>query len=254
MNVLAFFAHPDDETMMAGGALAILAKAGYQVHYYCATRGEGGETGDPPLCPVEALGQVREAELVCAVKTLGGSSLTFLGYVDPRVGPDDKLFPFEANLTVLAGQIAASIRQHEPLAVFGHGANGEYGHPAHLLMHQATAIAVASFGQKAPLFYTPNAAYPGHPRPRLANKDNPAHFVLDLGAMRDRKLQAAKCHQTQNAMFVRNSSKEAGRPLSMDEVILPTESYHRAYPPTPPGEMPDDLITVALLPHLREAL
>ena len=43
MNILAFFAHPDDETMLAGGALALLAQNGAQVHYLCATRGEGGE-------------------------------------------------------------------------------------------------------------------------------------------------------------------------------------------------------------------
>ena len=41
MNVLAFFAHPDDETMLCGGTLAILARHGAAVHYLCATRGEG---------------------------------------------------------------------------------------------------------------------------------------------------------------------------------------------------------------------
>ena len=47
MNVLAFFAHPDDETMLIGGTLAILAQNGVRVHYVCATRGEGGEVGRP---------------------------------------------------------------------------------------------------------------------------------------------------------------------------------------------------------------
>jgi len=59
VNVLAFFAHPDDETMMAGGALALLARSGARVHYYCATRGEGGETGEPPVCTIPELGDVR---------------------------------------------------------------------------------------------------------------------------------------------------------------------------------------------------
>ncbi len=251
MNVLAFFAHPDDETMMAGGALALLARQGVHVHYYCATRGEGGEVGDPPACSIEELGAVREAELVCAVKVLGGSSLTFLGYVDPRVGPDDTLYPFDANLTMLAGQVAASIQQHHPLAVFSHGSNGEYGHPAHLLMHQAVAIAVASLGEGAPLFYTGHGAYPEHPRPRLMNKDDPAHFVLDISPVREQKVQAALCHQTQNAMFIRNSSKEAGRRLGMPEVILAVESFHRVYPPVPAGVQPDDEIMRALSQNMR---
>jgi LmbE family N-acetylglucosaminyl deacetylase len=252
MNILGFFAHPDDETMMAGGALGLLAHSGFKVHYYSATRGEGGEAGDPPLCSVEELGGVREAELVCAVKVLGGSSLTFLGYVDPCVGPDDRLFPFDANLTVLAGQIAASIQQHQPVAIFSHGTNGEYGHPAHLLMHQAVAIAVASLGEHAPLLYTPHAAYPTNPRPRLMNKDDPAHFVLDISSVRAQKIRAALCHRTQNAMFIRNSSKDAGRTLTMAEVILGVESFHRAFPLTPASVVPEDPITAALRPYLRQ--
>ena len=98
MNVLAFFAHPDDETMLAGGTLALLARQGVQVHYLSATRGEGGEAGEPPLCSLEDLGQVREEELACAVAALGGSSLDFLGYTDPRVGPDDELYAYSDDL------------------------------------------------------------------------------------------------------------------------------------------------------------
>lgn len=247
MNVLAFFAHPDDETMMAGGALMLLARQGNQVHYYSATRGEGGETGEPPLCTFEELGTVREEELVCAIRTLSGSSLTFLGYVDPRIGPDNKLYPFDANLATLAGQIAASIRQHQAEAVFSHGSNGEYGHPAHVLMHQAVSLAIESLGEEAPLFYSANAAYPGHPRPRLMNKDDPAHIVLDISPVREQKVQAALCHKTQNALFVRNASQEAGHLVSVPEVILPTESFHRVYPPLANGAQPDDAVARALI-------
>ena len=247
MNILAFFAHPDDETMMAGGALMMLARRGLQVHYYSATRGEGGEIGEPPLCTLEELGVVRENELACAIRTLSGSSLTFLGYVDPRVGPDNLLYPFDANLTMLAGQIAASIRQHQAAAVFSHGSNGEYGHPAHILMHQAVSLAIASLGDQAPLFYSAHGAYPEHPRPRLMNKDDPAHIVLDISSVREQKVQAALCHKTQNAMFIRNTSKEAGHPVSLPDVILPTESFHRAFPSLASGERPDDAIAHALM-------
>jgi N-acetylglucosamine malate deacetylase 2 len=186
---------------------------------------------------------------VAAVRVLGGKSLTFLGYVDPRVGPEDALYAFDANLTLLAGQMAASIRQYQPTAVFGHGSNGEYGHPGHVLMHQALAIAVASLGQQAPLFYTSNAVYPGHPRPRLANQDDAADFIVDISPVKEHKVRAAICHLTQNAMFVRNSSKDAGRILTMPEVILTVESFHRVYPPAPSGAPPQDAITQALSGH-----
>jgi LmbE family N-acetylglucosaminyl deacetylase len=231
MNVLAFFAHPDDETMLAGGTLARLARNKAQVHYLCATRGEGGENGDPPVCPIEQLGQTREAELVEAVGALGGRSLTFLGYIDPRVGPDDALYAYTDNLTLLAGQVAASIRQFSIEAVITHGSNGEYGHPAHILSHQAARIAVESFGAAAPLLYSVAAIYPEHPRPRLANQDDPADLILDISAVKDAKIKAAMAHRTQHALFVRRTSEDLGRPVRVPEVILTVESLRRVVPP-----------------------
>ena len=231
MNILAFFAHPDDETMLIGGALALLARSGARLHFLCATRGEGGETGEPPVCSEDELGAVREKEMVCAVQNLGGSSLTFLDYLDPRVGPNEQLYAYTQDLTLLAGQVAASIRQFEVDAVITHGSNGEYGHPAHVLSHQAARIAVESCGVAAPLLYTVAANFPNHPRPRLANRDDPAHLVLDVSPALAEKTQAALCHRTQHALFVRRSSQEAGRQLSVPEVILCLESLHRALPP-----------------------
>lgn len=227
MNILAFFAHPDDETMLAGGTLALLAKNGATVHYLCATRGEGGEVGEPPRCTQEQLGDVREKELVCAIQSLGGRSLTFLGYVDPRVGPQDALFAYSDNLTMLAGQVAASIRQFDAQVVISHGSNGEYGHPAHQLTFQAARLAVESLGVDGPGFYTTAAIFPDHPRPRLANQNDPADLILDVSAVLAQKTQAALCHRTQHALFVRRASEEAGRQLSVPEVMMKVESLRR---------------------------
>lgn len=241
-TILTFFAHPDDETMLAGGTLALLAMHGAQLHYLCATRGEGGETGEPPLCAQESLGAVREQEMVCAVQALGGRSLTFLGYTDPLVGADGSLHPYTDDLTTLAGQVAASIRQYHPQAVITHGVNGEYGHPAHVLTYQAASIAVQSLGEAAPVLYCVSAAWDGHPRPRLANRDQRAHFTLDVQAALERKTHAALCHKTQHALFTRRSSQEAGRPLSVVEVVAryAVESLHRAWPAA--DARPDDAL------------
>jgi LmbE family N-acetylglucosaminyl deacetylase len=241
MNILAFFAHPDDETVFAGGALALLAGQGAQVHYLCATRGEGGETGEPPLCTQEELGEVREQELLCAVQALGGRSLTFLGYTDPRVGADEELYPYTQDLTFLAGQVAASMRQFQADVVISHGSRGEYGHPAHLLTHRASRIAVESFygedsKRNSPLFYTVSASFAEHPRPRLVNPDDPADLVLDITPALEMKTRALLCHHTQHALFVRRSSQEAGRQLSVPEVAQRLESLHRAIPAQDGGQ------------------
>ncbi len=243
MNILAFFAHPDDETILAGGTLALLASSGNEIHYLIATRGEGGETGEPPVCTIEELGEVREQELVCAVQALGGRSLTFLGYQDPRIGEGEELYAYTDNLVTLSGQVDATIRQFNIDAVLTHGSDGEYGHPAHVLSYQAARIAVEAYAKTGPdmptpLLYTVQAIFNDHPRPRLANKSDPAHLVLDVSAALPQKIKAALCHRSQNALFVRRASEEAGRQLSVPEVIMPLESFHRAIPPT--SAAPDD--------------
>ncbi len=246
MNILAFFAHPDDETIFAGGMLYLLARSGAQVHYLCATRGEGGELGEPPLCSRAELGSYRESELICAVQALRGCSLTFLGYLDPPVGPEGELYPYTNDLTFLAGQVAATIRQYQVEAVITHGSRGEYGHPAHVLTHQAARIAVEALhksngSNSTPVLYTVSAQFEAHPRPRLVNPADPADLVLDISSVLHAKTQAALCHRTQHALFVRRSSQEAGRQLSVPEALMRLESLHRAFPP-PEIQTQDGLI------------
>jgi N-acetylglucosamine malate deacetylase 2 len=230
MNILSFFAHPDDETMMVGGTLAILARTGAKIHFVSATRGEGGENGEPPLCSQEELGRFRAEELSCAVQALGGAGLEFFDYIDPRVGPGDELFSYSENLERVASQLKEVILRRHAQVLFTHGSNGEYGHPAHLFTHRAAMQAVSELGEQAPLVYSPHASYPEHPRPRLMNRDDPADLVIDITPVLEQKIAAAMCHRTQHALFIRNSSKEAGRLMTVPEVILPDESLHRQYP------------------------
>lgn len=42
-TILAIAAHPDDETMLAGGTLAMYAAQGHAVYILATTRGESGE-------------------------------------------------------------------------------------------------------------------------------------------------------------------------------------------------------------------
>ena len=230
LTILAFFAHPDDEVMLGGGTLALLAKAGAHVHYLCATRGEGGENGEPPICSREQLGEVREKETVCAVQALGAKSLTFLNYIDPTVGEGDELYPFTDDLTMLTAQVTNSIKQFNADVLITHGADGEYGHPAHVVCHQAGLAAVLALEEDAPLMYTPLASYPEHPRQHMLNKCEPADYILDIHPVLEIKTAATLCHKTQHALFVRHTSQKLGRQVTVPEIVLQEESLRRTYP------------------------
>lgn len=236
--LLCLVAHPDDETILCGGTLALLAARGVDVHVTALTRGEGGEMGEPPLTDREHLGEVREREMVCAVGKLGGKSLTFLGYVDPTVGEGDQLSAPAHDLTMLSGQIIASLKQSGAQVLISHGTNGEYGHPAHKLMHDAALLAVKSVGAVGPLVYSFAASYATHPYPRLANADDPADVVVDVSGYLEQKLAAALCHTTQTPLFVRRRSETAGRPLSVRQVLLTEEAFHRQWPAQPAAHDP----------------
>jgi LmbE family N-acetylglucosaminyl deacetylase len=228
-TLLCIVAHPDDETMLCGGTLAALAKQGVEIHVLCATRGEGGELGEPPLTTQERLGQVREAEMRCACRNLGVHQLQFLDYQDPIVGPDESLFPFTQDEDRLRQQLLDHMRQLGPDIVLTHGRDGEYGHPAHKLLHRAVANAFQSFRHqdgKVPCFYTIAAAIPGR-EDRLFNASEPADLVIELEhtPWLDAKEAAALCHATQHALFKRRKQAETVR-----EVLRRTESLHRYWP------------------------
>ncbi len=240
MKILTIFAHPDDETMFAGGILALLARGGARMFYLAATRGEGGEAGEPPVSPREQLGIYRERELACAIQALGGGDLAFLDFVDPLIGEAQELYPYTEDIEGLVAAIQAHIQDICPNFVITHGANGEYGHPGHILTHNAVCRAIQNLGQEAPCLYSFSATYPNHPRPRHANEADIAHLVLDIAPALDSKIRAAYCHRSQNALFTRRYSQQAGYPLTIPEILLKVESLHRVYPPLN-GPIQDEL-------------
>jgi LmbE family N-acetylglucosaminyl deacetylase len=238
MDILAAFAHPDDETRFFGGTLPMLASKGARVHILIATRGEGGEVGEPPLCTQKQLGEIREKEMQCAADALGASSLTFLDYTDPAVSDEGEVFAFDAELDTLASQILAAAQKIGAQVIISHGSNGEYGHPAHKLMHQAVKR-IRKMDQSMVL-YSVSAIYDNHPKPRLANQDDHADFVLNIQPWYSSKLDATICHHTQHALFVRRASKAAGRQMSLAEVTCDEESLHRMWP-TEKSDLDDPL-------------
>jgi len=154
---LAIFAHPDDESLVAGGALARYAAEGWRTALICATRGEWGPISDESLADYENLGETRERELREACAVLGVSWLRFLDLEDGGVAALDA---DEADAVL--EKLARLIRELRPQIIITFGPDGLYGHTDHIAIGQLATRAREMAGD-------PNA-FPGHPA------DNPAPY------------------------------------------------------------------------------
>lgn len=68
-SVVVLAPHPDDETLGAGGLIALAGDAGTPVRVVLATRGEGSHPDSPTISP-DRLAAIRETEVVAALHTL----------------------------------------------------------------------------------------------------------------------------------------------------------------------------------------
>src|SRR4051794_12857641 len=132
-HILAVFAHPDDESFLAGGTLAYYARNGVEVKLLCLTHGEAGYSEKASEYERQMLPQVRQAELARCCEVLGIHLLPLLDFPDGRLA--------EFNVAQLTRPIAQAIRQHRPELVITFGADALTRHPDHLAIHHATTLA-----------------------------------------------------------------------------------------------------------------
>ncbi|MBN2304657.1 MAG: PIG-L family deacetylase [Anaerolineae bacterium] len=224
-GVMMIGAHPDDETIMVGGTLAMLSARGVPVYIVCATDGRGGESGGLPGVDSPAkLAAVRALELKNAAAALGAATVMQLGYEDPVIGPGDRLFGFAADADELATRIGDLIRVQGVDVVLTHGSDGEYGHPAHIQVHQAVLCAVKE--QQIDVSVYGVAARVPEIEDRLWNISDPAHLALDITPWREAKIAAMECHTSQHELFKRRRKLKTVR-----EALRFTETFHRHWPP-----------------------
>ena len=110
------FAHPDDETFVAGATIAKLTAAGDRVDLFCATDGDAGKSSGIPFSSRAELGARRRAELAAASRVLGIASLSTPGHGDgvlKEVDPDR-----------LIGEIVYFVRRHRPDVILTFGPEG----------------------------------------------------------------------------------------------------------------------------------
>lgn len=204
MKVLCVFAHPDDETFGLGGTIAKLIKKGAEVVLVTATRGQAGSVGEPPLCKQEELGSVREKELLCAAKILGISEIFFLDYIDATL---DKV-----SVVELSEKIGKIVKKEQPDIVITFNKEGGSRHPDHIQINKATTQAFTEYAKKTDKHV--RLYYSDIPKSLLAKlktlgtlytsfgkiegtKTDEITTVVDISKTVSQKLQAFKCHKTQ---------------------------------------------------------
>jgi LmbE family N-acetylglucosaminyl deacetylase len=124
--ILSIWAHPDDETYLAGGIMAAARADGQRVVCVAATAGERG-TPDPDTWPPARLGRVRRWEAAAAMAVLGVDE----HHVHDL--PDGALVDHEE-----AGRawVAALLDDVRPDTILTFGPDGMTYHDDHVAVHR----------------------------------------------------------------------------------------------------------------------
>ncbi|MGH9033482.1 MAG: PIG-L family deacetylase [Acidimicrobiia bacterium] len=221
-TLVTFHAHPDDEAIAAGGAMARAADDGHRVVLVVATRGELGEVDDGVLEDDEVLGDRRMAETAHAAEILGVERLEFLGYHDSGMmgePTNDRPDSFwAADVEEAAGRLATILREEEADVLTVYDDHGGYGHPDHIQVHRVGVRAAELAGTPVVYEATMNRDHiqrmlrdaPGD-LPEGVERPDPGEFdefgtpealittTVDVRAFTDRKRAAMAAHASQIA-------------------------------------------------------
>ncbi len=229
-GIVAVVAHPDDESLIAGGTLARAARCGVSTGVVSLTRGEAGPIAEAAQATRERLGEVRAAELAEAARRLG------LDWSACLTHPDGEL-PW-VDREAAAAELADLLAEAAPRVLLTFGADGLYWHPDHIA---AAEIAINAAGRLAHPVDVYVAAWPpglvaqlvaaaaarGLPHdlwglePEAFGSDTPATVCVDVRRVLPQKLDALRAHATQ----LGPGHLLSALPLDLAERFLGTEPW-----------------------------
>lgn len=150
-TILAFHAHPDDESSKGAGTVAKYVDEGASAVLVTATGGEAGDILNPAMDDPEVIANlpaIRRAELEEAARIIGYDEVIRLGYRDSGM-PDSsdnrnpEAFCNQPHEVVL-GRLVELVRRYRPTIVFGYDAHEFYPHPDHLFVHRLSVDLMAA--------------------------------------------------------------------------------------------------------------
>jgi LmbE family N-acetylglucosaminyl deacetylase len=224
-TILSVWAHPDDETYLAGGLMAAARDGGQRVVCASASLGEHG-TSDPQAWPPERLGAVRRWEAAAAMAVLGVTEHRIAGL------PDGALADHSAAGIDWVGRLIDDVR---PDTIVTFGADGITYHPDHIAVHRWVTQAWCDRGQPGRLLYvTPTVehlarfaaryeawgVYMSDERPTgVPAAELAVHVRLDGSAL-DRKVAALRTMATQTSDVVASLGLEAYAEQNAEESFV----------------------------------
>jgi len=219
-QLLGIFAHPDDETIDAGGTIAKYVSAGWTADLVCATRGGSGPWGNVARpTPETTLETVRSEELARAAEILGVRSITFLDYKDGTLGnkePGD-----------IEDALIQSMEDIRPDVVITAEPGGMTNHPDHSKLsyavtyafqeyvklhedkyndtHPAPKLYYACFPESIISYLIKNKYFPAeaHGKPITGVEDKKITTVIDIMRYASKKVQAMDAHETQRELLTK---------------------------------------------------
>ncbi|MFI6168738.1 PIG-L deacetylase family protein [Nocardia sp. NPDC051052] len=170
-TIVAFHAHPDDETLLTGGTLAAAAAAGHRTVIVVATDGH--------MAALDGRKALRLNELAASAAALGVARVVHLGYADSGHGavlfadPPDRVRFLRAEVDEAAERLAAILREENAEILLSYDRNGGYGHRDHVRVHEVGTRAAELAGVPRVLDAT-------------APRENVARIVRFLRSLRGR--------------------------------------------------------------------
>ena len=232
MKALFVFAHPDDETFGTGGTIAKLSKKGATVKLICATRGEAGQRGNPPVCSQKDLPKVRELELRNAAKILGIKEIFFLDFIDGTLHTLPQQQLVKPILSLFE-------KEHPDVVYTFHTNGGESGHTDHISISSAVTDAFALYARNqrkhVQLYYraTPLSFLNKLKKKNMvhmpfgkANSTIDAHIntAIDITDVLDKKIAASEMHKSQHQDWERIYKRKMFEEFHYEYFLLAAEN------------------------------
>ena len=221
LRLLCVTAHPDDESGAFGGALLLAHARGAETAVTCLTEGRAAPRRGGARTP-EDLGRMRRAEFAAALRVLQVTHGEVLGYPDGALA--------RQNFLEIATLLVERIRFFRPQIVLTFGGDGGVNlHPDHTMTSCCATAAFHWAGRSAfAPEHTASGLAPFAPQklyysatPFLSSADPeaaartpvvPSTLALELGSLKEKKLEAFACHRTQAALLamVRDAFQKYG--------------------------------------------